>query len=357
MRRFAEHEAGGLSPLYELLARHASEDVEVADLLTVAPMQFARATLFFAAAHRLLQRQPWLELANYYFTLGGSYGPDERTWPLFRAFVLDNADAMRELIATRTTQTNEVRRAAMLFPAVALAANAAHGPIGLLEVGCSAGLLLGMADYGYHYQVGADALIAGKAHSPLVLTATMRLAGEAEPPSLPRALSVGARVGLDRAPVDLTDDDQLAWVEACLWPDQPERGRRLRVAAQMQRVNPPVLLAGDAVDGLAPAAARVPDELPLVVYSSHLLPYLPGERRADFVAALADVARRRPLWWVSNEVYEAALHLVLPGRDDLRYDPGVGGGVLSVAHWADGKPVASALARTASHGQLITWFG
>ena len=58
---------------------------------------------------------------------------------MFRTFVLDRAEPIRHLIATHTTQTNEVRRAALLYPAVALAAKQVKGPIGLLEVGTSAG--------------------------------------------------------------------------------------------------------------------------------------------------------------------------------------------------------------------------
>ncbi len=41
---------------------------------------------------------------------------------------------------------------------------------------------------------------------------------------------VGARIGLDRSPIDLTDPDAARWLEACVWPDQPDRFHRLQAA-------------------------------------------------------------------------------------------------------------------------------
>ena len=104
----------GLPPLYSHLAGHAADDDEVAGLLTAADAAAAHPTLLLAAVQRVLQAEPFHELTNYYPSLGGSYGPDGGTWPLFRSFVLDRADRVRVLIANHVTQTNEVRRAALL---------------------------------------------------------------------------------------------------------------------------------------------------------------------------------------------------------------------------------------------------
>jgi hypothetical protein len=353
LRNFAEDEAAGVSPLYEVLGRAAAADDDVAALLTEAPEDFAHGTLFFAAAQRLVQAEPWIPLANYYLTMGGSYGPDEQVWPMFRTFVLERADKMRRLISTRTTQTNEVRRAATVFPAVVRAAKEAGGPVGLLEVGTSAGLLLGMDRYGYRYQ-GADGeqVNAGPAKTPLVITCDL---SGSPLPRLPKKLTIAAKVGLDRRPIDLGDEDELAWLEACVWADQPERSRRLRVAAEMQFKDPPRLVTGDAVDDLAVAAGHVPADLPLVVLTSHVLPYLPDERRKAFIAAMAEVAATRPLWWVSQEHYLAAMVHLLPGRDELADGTRSVRGALGVVRWDDGKPDARILARTGAHGQSLTW--
>jgi hypothetical protein len=362
LRRFAEEEAATESPLYAHLATSAAADDEVASLLAAAEPQFARSTLLLAAVHRLVIAEPVSDLAHYYPTVGGEYGVDGATWPTFRSFVLDRADRVRQLVTTRTTQTNEVRRAALLYPAVATAAKeAGKGPIGLLEVGASAGLLLGLDRYGYRYQAAdGEQVAAGPSKASLVLNSVLSLAPGAKRPPLPKAVQVGAKVALDRSPVDIADEEQLAWLEACVWADQPERIRLLNQAATAQAKDRPEFVAGDAVDDLAAAADRIPADLPLVVFNSHVLPYLTPERRADFVAALAELAARRPLWWISQEAYEAGLQLVLPDRPDLAFNPAAGhtpSGTLGLVRWQDGRPVATALARTAFHGERIVWMG
>ncbi|WP_433268691.1 DUF2332 domain-containing protein [Actinosynnema sp. CS-041913] len=342
LARFAQREADG-SPLYQHLGAHAADDPEVAGLLTAAPEQFAHATLLLAAAHRLVQAEPFHELSNYYPSLGGTYGADEQTWPLFRSFVLDRAERMRALISSRPTQTNEVGRAALLYPAIAMV----KGPVGLLEVGCSAGLLLGLDQYGYRYQTEqAGPLAAGPAKAALGLHCALELAPGADLPKIPKSVKVAAKVGLDRAPADLTDEDTYAWLEACVWADQPERLRLFGVAATVQRKSPPEFVPGDAVADLGKAAARLPTELPLVVLTSSVLSYVPG---GDFVRALA--ALDRPAWWVSHDSYAEGLAHVLPGRDDLS-----GGGTLGLVRFEDGEVVsAKALAKTGLHGQRLVW--
>jgi hypothetical protein len=359
LRRFAEEEAVPESPLYAHLAAASADDDDVAGLLTAAGPQQARATLLLAAVHRLVIAEPVSDLAHYYPTVGGEYGVDATTWPTFRSFVLDRADRVRELVASRTTQTNEVRRAALLFPAVARVAKQVGGPVGLLEVGTSAGLLLGMDRYGYRYQVkDGDQVAAGPAKAAVVLNSVLSLGNGAKRPALPKNLKVAAKVGLDRSPVDLTDDEQLAWLEACVWADQPERIRLLNQAALAQAKDKPVFVTGDAVDDLRAAADQVPAELPLVVFNSHALTYLTPSRRADFVAALAELAAARPLWWISQEDYHAGLRLVLPDRPDLESQSEPGHtlmGTLGLVRWRDGQPEAVALARTAFHGERIVW--
>src|ERR1044072_9322544 len=144
LRWFADEHAATISPLYSHLAGHAADDDEIAGLLTAADSLAAHPTLLLAAVQRVLQAEPFHELTHYYPSLGGPYGPDGGTWPSFRTFVLERAGRVRDLIATRITQTNEVRRAALLYPAVTMAATQAGKPVGLLEVGASAGLLLGL---------------------------------------------------------------------------------------------------------------------------------------------------------------------------------------------------------------------
>src|SRR5439155_18363499 len=209
-------------------------------------------------------------------------------------------------------------RATGLYPAVALAAKQAGGKVALLEVGCGAGLLLGLDTFGYRYQCdGGEQIVAGPAKAPVGLHCALSLGEGAVLPKVPKKLSVTARVGLDSAPIDASDEDELAWLEACVWADQLDGIRRLRTAAAAQRKSAPALVTGDAVDDLEAAASRVPDELPLVVLTCRVLGHVGAERQPDFLAGLAKLAASRPVWWVSDEPYEVGLAAVLPGREEL----------------------------------------
>jgi hypothetical protein len=320
LRAFAE-EAAGISPLYEHLASRAAEDPEVADLLTAAGEENASGELLLAAAHRLVQAEPFHQLSNYYPSLGGTYGADESTWPLFRDFLLERAERVRKLVATQVIQTNEVRRAALLYPAVAAAAKQAGGPIGLVEAATTAGLLLGLDQYSYRYQTQeAGQLVAGPAKAALGLHCALELAPGAVLPKLPKTVKVAAKAGIGVAPADLTDEDAYAWLEACVWADQPERLRLFGVACGVLRKNPPRLVAGDPVADLARAVE--PIDAPLVVITSG--------SGLDLVPALS--ALGRPAWWAAHE-----------------------GGELRLIRVRDAEVETTTLATTEAHGQRLVW--
>ncbi|GAB2974459.1 DUF2332 domain-containing protein [Amycolatopsis acidiphila] len=355
LRAFAAGQAAGVSPLYEHLTTNAAEDDEVAGLLTAAPDDTAGAPLLLAAAHRLVQADPIHPLSRYYPSLGGFDGVDGGTWPLFREFLLERADKVRAIVAERHTETNEVSRAAGLFPAVALAAKQAGGKVALLEVGCSAGLLLGLDKFGYRYQCdGGEQILAGPAKAAVGLHCALGLGSGAVLPKVPKKVAVAAKVGLDTSPIDVSDEDELAWMEACVWADQLDRIRLLRAAAAAQRKDTPELVEGDAVDDLAAAAARTGD-LPLVVLTSRVLNHVAEQRRGEFVEGLAKLAADRPVWWVSDEPYEVALSYVLPGRSELNFFDGAGLCTLGLVSWRDGVPEAKALAHTSRYGNRMTW--
>ncbi len=348
LRRFAD-DVATTSPLYSHLAAHAAADDEVAALLTEATAPDPE--LLLAAVQRVLQAEPFHELTNYYPALGGTYGPDNGLWPMFRTFVVERAGRVRELVRTRVPRANPVGRAALFYPAVALAARqAGGGPVGLLEVGAVAGLLLGIDSYSYRYQSEqAGQVAAGPGRAVLGLHCALRLEPGQKGPAIPKRLLVSARVGLDESPVDLDDEDEYAWLEACIWPDQPDRLRQLGAAATARRKKPPVLVMGDPVGDLAAAADRISPELPVIVLTSDALRGFPPERVAAFRHALGDLAAARPTSWVSLESYAAGL---FPDRPELD----TGQPILAVTSWTGGRATTTALAHTSWHGERMHWF-
>jgi hypothetical protein len=347
LRRFAS-DVEETSPLYSYLAAHAAADDEVAGLLTVAPSP--EPELLLAAVQRVLQAEPFHELTNYYRTLGGEYGPDAGLWRMFRMFVLDRVDKVRVLVATRVPRSNEVGRAALFYPAVAYAARqAGNGPVGLLEVGSCAALLLGLDLYSYRYQSEqAGQVVAGPGRAALGLHCALRLAPGQKGPTIPKRLQVSARVGLDHDPVDLDDEDEYAWLEACVWPDQPDRLRQLGAAATVRRKKQPILVKGDPVADLGGAADHIPPELPVVVLTSNALRSLSAERVTAFRAALAELAVVRPTFWVSLEAYATGLVHDHPELD-------TGQAILSCTRWIEGSELTTPLAQTSWHGERMHW--
>ena len=347
LRRFADDTAE-TSPLYSHLAGHAADDDLVAALLTDATGPDPE--LLLAAVQRVLQAEPFHELTNYYPALGGTYGPDNGLWPMFRTFVVERADKVRALVAARVPRANPVGRAALFYPAVALAARqAGGGPVGLLEVGTCAGLLLGIDNYSYRYQSEqAGQVAAGPGRAVLGLHCALKLEPGQKGPTIPKRLLVSARVGLDESPVDLDDEDEYAWLEACVWPDQPDRLRQLGAAATARRKKPPVLVKGDPVGDLAAAADRISEELPVIVLTSDALRGFPPERVAAFRQAVGDLAAARTTVWVSLESYAAGL---FPDRPELAADAPI----LGLTRWNAGRETTTALARTSWHGERMHW--
>ncbi|HEX3211524.1 MAG TPA: DUF2332 family protein, partial [Actinomycetota bacterium] len=144
-RRFAE-EARGRSPRYERLALGVAGDRGLLELLERLPPAKQQPNLLFAAVQYLAGPQPGLDA--------------------FRHFVLDHADQLLALMASRRTQTNEVGRCALLLPLLA----ALPGPLALVEVGASAGLCLLPDRYAYDY----GGTILGDPTSPVRLSCQPR---------------------------------------------------------------------------------------------------------------------------------------------------------------------------------------
>lgn len=134
---------------------------------------------------------------------------EEPPQDLGRAFAAHRA-AIAEVLEHRFTQTNVPGRCAVLLPVLATLLQ----PLALLEVGASAGLCLLPDRYGY--DDGPDARLPG---SPV-----LHCAVSPGTPVPTRHPEIAWRARLDLHPLDASDADDRAWLEALVWP-----GRR-RVA-------------------------------------------------------------------------------------------------------------------------------
>ena len=348
-RRFANFSttSSPRAPLYATLSRAVADDPTLYRLLDHAPATQRLPVLLFACVHELLIEHPDHELAQWYPNLTAAHRrPDDRRLaPTFRAFVNSHEQPLMRLLATRTTQTNEVGRCGSFLPALGLLADEV-GALGLLDVGTSGGLNLLLDRYRYEYRpAGGPTTAVG---GPSTVTITVETSGDVPiPGEIPH---IAVRCGIDQRPIDVTDDHEAHWLEACVWPDQTDRFHRLVAAIEIARSQPPEILAGDAVASLAAAIERVGQGAHPVVTNSWVLNYLTSEARAAYLAELGRIGAERELSWVYAE---APAHIPeLPTSADPKGDHRT---VLSMVRWRNGERYVDHLATVHPHGFWMHW--
>jgi len=295
LRRFAVEECRGTSTLYERLALALADDRALVAWLAKVCGPRARPTLLFAAVHDLLLRGvPGGGLEAFYPNLTANARETSLAFPAFRAFLLRESSVLAPMLASRTTQTNEVARCAYLLPAFALAAASSGKPLWIIDVGCSAGLNLNFDRYAYHY--GGRRI--GDATSEVHLQPELR--GSLVPSLTPIPKTTG-RVGIDLDPIDPDDDDATRWLRACTWPEHVTRFRNLDAALAIARRHRPDTVKGNVLDALPAVADAVDPAAALVIVNTNVMVYFSRAERQRYGELLARIGRRRALYWIANE--------------------------------------------------------
>ncbi|MEE2056063.1 DUF2332 domain-containing protein [Rhodococcus artemisiae] len=311
-QRFAELEAHGISPTYELLCSGIADDSEIVEHIERLPESKRQPNLVLGASRHL--------------------GAPTDSYSSFRRWTLDNWAAVERTALAHSTQTNEAGRAAVLLPILGLL----DGPLWLIEVGASAGLCLYPDRYSYLYD-GHHAVHPDDGPSPVVLSCTTT----GEPPIPRRLPTIAFRAGLDLNPLDVTNEDDMSWLDSLIWPEHHTRRENLRAAAAIAGADRPHLVRGDLNTAVADLVDQAPTGTTVVVFHSAVLNYVDPEERAAF----EQTVRALPCHWISNESPR-----VLPGITRLLGVPlGEIGGRFVLG--LDGRPVAL----TGAHGQSLDW--
>lgn len=276
-------------PMYARLCSTISERPELHGLLLQAPVGQRLPVLLLAAVHDVVLAHPDCELARWYPSVSGTEVPAEDPAAALLELVELHRERLLDTLRSRVVQTNEVNRSVGWHLALRELCRDDERPLALVELGASAGLNLRLDDYSVELVGDDKSTWWGRHDSTVRLSARLVGDGADRWTSLPAAPPVSWSLGIDDRPVDVTDPDDARWLEACVWPEQPERFERLRHALARAAADPPTVRRGDAVDDLADAIEAAPDETHVVVLSSWVLAYLPRSRRIELLERLHDL--------------------------------------------------------------------
>lgn len=352
----ADMDFAGYSPLYESLARAIATDRDLLAAIDEAALPNSRRgrvpVLFFAATHDLALAHPESRLAVIF---RGESSDDVVS--AFRELVDANWPTLVATMRSHSVQTNEVGRSAVLVPAfwrVLSHANSSATPI-LFEIGPSGGLNLFADLFAIEYTRDQSLVaVVGPSESAVQLHCELR--GPHTPELPPTLASPAIRAGIDPNPIDVTSPEECRWLQACLWPGNPERLERLRGALRIAQLAPPLLTQGDAVADLSKSLEALPNGASLIIFSTWALAYINAEGRNRVAEAIDSLGRTRDLAFLTFE--EPRFTPWITDYDMNLFDRYHGEGtptVLGLRSWSEGTCTSKALAIGHPHGRWLHW--
>jgi hypothetical protein len=243
-----------------------------------------------------------LALSKAHPALASVYGLLTDDMFALQASVQQALEAHPEVLASylsRSPQTNEIGRSAVLLLGFAAIARSTGLPLRTLEIGASAGLNQLWHRYRYDFSGAAW----GNPQSPVLIRSAVKAEGAT--PVLPAVIHLAEHAGCDAAPIDLHAPGAALRLTSYVWADQTERLQRLRAAigvAQSHRLH---ITPQDALPWLQAQLATPPCGIATVVVHSVVWQYLPAATQQS-VQALIEAAGQRatadsPLAWLAFE--------------------------------------------------------
>ncbi len=264
------------APLYSALCLAGAEDREIVELATHAQPGAQPVFHLLTAVHYLVLGNPDDPLARYFPTLAAEPLPAQEAWPDFKLFCRTRRGEILETLANTTVQTTFADRCATILAPIAWVANAAGEPLHLIEIGCSAGVLLTFDRYAYEFEGRAR---FGAADAPLTFSSSIK----GDPPlRIPR---IASRTGLDLRPLDARKPEERRWLIAQIFPEYLHQREQLDVALDAVAETDIRMVKGDALETLPGLLTEMDD--PICVFHSVCLSYWTEQARAELDAMLA----------------------------------------------------------------------
>ena len=328
-------------PAYAEVCENLGDHPELVELIAGHDPDAQQPNLLFAAVHYLL--------------LGGLDHPLRHVYdgtsslpvaPVFADAVLTNRSAIDELMQNERTQTNEVGRSAVVALMLNDAYQRSQEQLSWIDLGASGGLNLNIDRFRIEYTTGERSIATGPANAALTLRCELRNGA----PTIPSThADIAWRVGVDRSPVQVADPSQARWLQACLWPSQPERHARMAAAITIAQAHPQRIIGADAVDGVAQALAEAPADTALVITTTWVWCYLPEATQKAVLKLVRESGRR--VRWYSLEGRGVVAELGQPIEREV-IDSLVGR-----VEMGEGMPeVSTVLGLSHPHGAWLDWY-
>lgn len=332
--------------LYAALCAAGAEDEEIMEM-TAHALGAAPPVHLFIGAHYLLLGGVEHPLSRWFATLTDNPAPPEEAWPTFRDFALKHREALLHLMQTRPIQMTYVERCRVLMPPMCLAGEMAGGvPLHLVEIGCSAGIMLTFDHYSYEMRPGE---VIGPAD------AQIRLKGELHGNARLKMPQIASRTGIDLNIIDPKSEEDRRWMLACCFPELKQEQKNLSTAMDLVANTQISWYEGDALLHVPRVLAQTPD--PICFYHSACLFYWPKEAKEALEQQLLEASKGRTIIRVAME----------PGEKFDKWQTGLSeaSGNLSEAaratgetrvyRYSDGKCESRVVANTTSDYSTVYW--
>jgi hypothetical protein len=322
------------SPLYAALAVAGAEDEAILEIASHG-LGAAVPVHLFTSVHYLLLGGVRDPLARYFPTLADEPAPPGEAWPHFRRFCLEHREELIGLLRSRPVQMTYVDRCRALLPPLCVVAEEAGEPLNLIEIGCSAGVLLTFDRYAYEFREGER---IGPADAPFLLKG--ELAGG---PRL-RMPRIGSRTGIDLNLIDPHSEQDRRWMLATCFPELLIQQAELAQAMDIVAGTDIRWMEGDALVHLPTALADTPD--PVCVYHSACLFYWPPDAKAALDQLLREASNRRTIYRIGVEPTEQLDSMMSGhGSSEPADKQSAMGGETILTRYADGRSERRVLAR------------
>lgn len=343
-RYYAETVFSNSSPLYAHLSAAAADDTLLMHALRPYTGRRVFPVLFMGAMHATLMAHPTHPLHRYFHSHTPTPLKPFGAYPALRDLFFAEREQVEHLLQTRIVQTNEVRRCTSILPTLGRIAAHTGQALALIEIGPSLGLMLNW--HRYHYDYGAGRTLAPRATRPSTTDSTPALTLDTTCRSnrlpLPRTMPPLHRaVGIDINPLQVSNADDVRWLQALIWPEHHERRARLDQALAIAHAHPPTIYQGDARERLYELLPDIlqPGVTPVVLHSYALVQLPKAERDALFAPLRALATRQQPIFRVQLEWYRTMQY-----PEVWRYV------------YRGGRPHGTKEAEVEAHGTWIRWW-